>query len=715
MEPTVDGMLLGTAPYMSPEQARGKPVDKRTDIWAFGCVLYEMLTGRRAFGGETTSDVIAAILEREPDWSQLPPQTPPRVRTLLQWCLQKDSRQRLHDIADARPDLTATPTTEIAPSIATRSGNWLLPIAASAAAGAILALILGGAIAGRRAQQAPTFSRIVRLTSGPMREVAPVISPDGKWVAYLSDAGGVGNVWVKFVAGGDAINLTAASGLDIGLGTGIGGLDVSPDGARVAVAARPKGTAAAFSTWEIPAPLPGVARRVLDAGAGNGARWSPDGKHIVFVRPGAAAGDALLIADADGSNPHQIVAPQNGMHAHWPVWSRDGFIYFLRTFTTVANLDPGEIYRVAPREGAPMEAVIATPRRAMYAFPTPDGRGLVYAANPNTAEMRIWWRALPGGAPQQLTAGVGEYAEPHLSADGQTLVCTLYELRQSLVRINVDGRAATETPLTDSFQGDLDPSISPVDDRLVFTSSRSGARLVWTSGLDAKDARPLTGGTAIDERPVFSPDGQQIAFISDRSGRRAIWIVAADGGAPRKVVDADTTGGLTWSRDATRIVYSAGAGAGPGLWSVPTAGGTPQQISTSTLAADPAWSPTADVLAYMSIVREGTASVTHVAFTEGISGQAPREAARAPGANGFSNGMVAWSPDGRRVAVAEQQANATASIWLVDVSSASPPVKLIDLGIGPRIRGFAWTRDGKALIVGKHDWTSDIVLMDQSK
>src|SRR5262249_35975649 len=103
---TADGVLLGTAPYMSPEQARGKSVDKRTDVWAFGCVLYEMLTGQRAFRGDTATDVLAAIVERAPDWSALPVHTPLSVQRLLRRCLEKDANERLHDLADARIEIT---------------------------------------------------------------------------------------------------------------------------------------------------------------------------------------------------------------------------------------------------------------------------------------------------------------------------------------------------------------------------------------------------------------------------------------------------------------------------------------------------------------------------------------------------------------------------------------------------------------------------------
>ncbi len=713
MAPTVAGVLLGTAPYMSPEQARGKPLDKRSDIWAFGCVLYEMLAGRRAFAGDTMSDAIAAILEREPDWSRLPPHTPAAVRALLERCLQKDPKRRLRDIGDAQDDLRPD---RVAPGPATDATvrarrSWIGPLCIGLVGGAAVAALVAAAVGYRRAPETLSFTRIVRLTSGPPREVSPVVSPDGKWVAYLSDAGGSGNVWLKFVAGGEPINLTASSGLEIGLGNGIGGLDISPDGTRIAVPARMRGTNATFTTWEIPAPLPGAPRRVLDVG--NGMRWSPDGTQTVFIKPGSAAGDALFVGGADGANAREIVPPRNGLHIHWPVFSRDGFVYFLRTFTTVANLDPAEIYRIDPRGGA-MEPVVQTPRRALHPAPTPDGRGLIYAADPSTAELRLWWRPSPDAPARQLTTGVGEYAEPQISADGKTLVCTLYELRQSIARINVDGKPPVVTAVTDGFQGDLDPSLSPDGARLVFTSSRSGGRLVWTARPDGSDARPLTSGTAYDVRPAFSPDGRQVAFVSDRSSRRGIWVVDADGGTPRKIIDAETTGGLTWSRDGARILYSAGAGDGPGLWSVAASGGAAERIATPTFAAEPATSPIANVIAFMAVTRDGP-SMTNLGFID-PSGRAVREpiVGRTAGGNGFSNGIVAWAPDGRRLAVVNQQANATASIWVLDAET-SQLVKLLDLGIGPRIRGLTWTTDGTALIVGKHDWTSDIVLMDQGK
>src|SRR3954468_2423856 len=155
--PTIEGVLLGTAPYMSPEQARGKGVDKRADIWAFGCVLYEMVTGRRAFGGETTSDTIVSILEREPDWSVLPATTPRAARRVIERCLEKDPKKRLRDIADARVDLEQADAPAVAAAARDTGGSWVSGLSALAAVGGILIGSLAArlALSSRSAVDAP--------------------------------------------------------------------------------------------------------------------------------------------------------------------------------------------------------------------------------------------------------------------------------------------------------------------------------------------------------------------------------------------------------------------------------------------------------------------------------------------------------------------------------------------------------------------------------
>ena len=204
---TLPGTILGTARYMSPEQARGRPVDKRTDVWAFGCVLYEMLTGRTPFGGETGSDVIAGILEREPAWAVLPGTTPPRVRRLLERCLAKDPKHRVRDIGDARFELddalgspdAPPPTTTGAPAKAPTMARWV----AVAAGSAVLSGVAVWALTPRRPAPSPSWSVSRLVVAQPPAVPLAVdaaqiaVSPDGRSVAYVAGRGSHTQIYVR--------------------------------------------------------------------------------------------------------------------------------------------------------------------------------------------------------------------------------------------------------------------------------------------------------------------------------------------------------------------------------------------------------------------------------------------------------------------------------------------------------------------------------------
>jgi serine/threonine protein kinase/Tol biopolymer transport system component len=708
---TEHGMILGTVAYMSPEQARGLTVDKRTDIWAFGCVLYEMLVGRAAFAGETTTDILGSIIGSGPDWSALPTSTPALIQRLLRRCLAKDPKERLRDIGDARTEIdeTRTGATTITTASKTSRLPWL--IASVAAVVAIAAVVTAWLYHVKPDNVTPRFSRIIPLTSGPARDLGPAISPDGKWVAYISNVGGQPDIWVKFVGGGEAVNLTAAANLEISATTSVGGLDISPDGTRIAVMAKTRSSTGAFSTWEIPAPLPGPPRKLLDDGF-LGMRWSQDGRAIAFIHAGAAAGDALWVADPDGTNRREILPARDGIHIHWPTWSKDGLVYFIRTITTVANLDQVEIYRVNPKGGAE-EPVVSTLRRAMHPVLIPNGAGLIYAANPTGVDLGLWWLPAAGKDAIRLTMGIGDYSEPRISADGRTLVATRYEVHQSLMRVTTtEGELGRITAVTDGYGGDLDPSVSPSGDRIVFSSSRTGERHLWTARIDGSELRQLTSGSGSDDRPAFSPDGKQIVFNSDRDGRHGIWLISADGGVPKKLADVRTTGGLSWSPDGSKVVYAAGAGGWPSLWTLSVDTGQVQAIAAAGAVGEPVWNPGRDLIAYMQALTNGPA-FTRISFVNSAGQPQYTTLPPAPDISaGFSNGIAAWSPDGQRLAVVAQNTNTAASIWIVTPAANAPFRKLVELPVGPRIRGISWTRDGKAVIFGQHDSTGDIVLMD---
>ena len=703
---TQPGLILGTAAYMSPEQARGLAVDRRADIWAFGCVLYELLTGASPFSGASISDVIAHVLEREPDWRALPAATPLPLRRLIQRCLQKDAKTRLRDIADARVELEDASAPPEAAAAAPMKTAWLPWLTGVAALGT---LFFAAAWFLARGDSAPRLSHAVRLTNTPAREFSPAISPDNKWVAYYSEWQGRSDVWVKFLDSGSTINLTSSLNLDLSVRALIGGLSISPDGTMIAVSSRSVKDLPGYDTWTIPAPAGGVPRKLLPSL--QAVQWSPDGKHIACIRAASSRGDALIVADSDGGNQRELVPARGGRHVHWPAWSSDQkWIYFISSYDTWQT-GQSEMYRVSTSGGSD-EPVVTTSRRAIYPAPVPGG-GLIFAANPDAVDLSLWWADDRGRARRQLTIGVGEYSEQRLSIDGSRMVATVTDSLQSAIyRIPVSGSGGM-VRLTDGFSGDVDPSVDPRHDRIVFASARSGHRNLWLAKTDGTDPRPLTTGNAIDERPAFSHDGQQVAFVSDRDGQQGVWVVGADGGAPRLLAHTRVLDTLTWSRDDTRVLYAVPGGDMPHAESVAVASGRVDTVALPTSAVVPAWSPTADVLAYLDPSSTGTSSGGRMALT--VVDAQGRRIFESTAKEAFTNGFIAWSPDGTRIAGVRFPANAAGSIWIVDPTGAQPVRKLIDLPVSMRPHGLAWSSDGASVLLSGAEASSDIVLFDVGK
>ena len=709
------GVIVGTADYMSPEQAAGRPVDHRSDIFSFGVVLFEMAAGLRPFRGDTTVEKIAAILRDDPPaLTEVRADAPAALQPIISQCLEKDPERRLQsarDLVFALEYAAGFMTTPVSAGGVRPAGAPPLALAL-VLAGAVLAGLAAGVLLTRRAETThPAFSRVGRLVATDAAETSPVLSPDGKWVAYLSDAAGPTDVWVKFVTGAQAVNLTAAwrDGLVVSVRRDAGGLDISPDGTQILFDAAVDVSVGRVSSYVIPAPLGGTPRKLIDGG--RGARWSPDGTQIAYVVPGGQAGDSIAVADASGEHPREVLPVAGGLHAHWPAWSADGrYVYFIRGVSTT-NAEPSEIFRV-PAAGGPPERVVATSRRAVFPFPARDGRGLFYSANPADVELSIWWKPDEGQA-VRITSGVGEYAEPRLSADGRALVATVYGLRQSLVELPVGSTAAAPIPLTAGFTGDFDPAVSPRGDRIAFSSTRSGDRNIWTARADGSDARQVTFGPSIDERPAWSPDAASLAFVSSRGDERAIWVARVDGGPPRRVITAQVLDTVSWSPDGRELVYAAPAGDVPGLFRVPATGGSPIRIRTPAGATAPNWSAARNLIAYIEARRgsAGTPTQAQPAFVS-PAGEPVRSIPALPP---LTNGSLAWSPDGRFLAGVSDPGAVRGGVWILPLEPAAAPRRLLQASGDQRFRGVAITAAGDGLIIGLQDRTADIVLFDQGR
>jgi len=304
------------------------------------------------------------------------------------------------------------------------------------------------------------------------------------------------------------------------------------------------------------------------------------------MKPGWSAGDSLWVADADGAHDREIMRASPGIHAHWPAWSADGrFVYFNRSFNS-GNLAPIEVFRVPVEGGAP-EKVIGTSRYAMYPSLSLDGHGMLYSSNPVGVDRALWWKPVDAAA-MRVTTGVGDYAEPRLSRDGQAIVATLFQIRQSLALIAVSGDSSANERILSGGTGDFDPTVSPSGERLALSSTRSGERNIWTADLNGTNGRPVTVGSATDERPAWSPDGRRIAFVSSRGGQRSIWVTDVDGGAPKHIVDAPVLDTIAWSPDGTQLVYAGNAGDVSALFLVPADGGPSRRLHTPASATAPA-------------------------------------------------------------------------------------------------------------------------------
>ena len=552
---TREGQILGTAAYMSPEQARGKAVDKRTDVWAFGCVLYEMLTGRVAFGRNTISDTLAAILEREPDWSALPKGTPPAVRRLLQRCLEKDLKGRLRDIGDARSEIAEVVSGHGSP-VAKRL-PWAVwnPWAGGIA---LAAFVIGGAwyafVRPSRSQSenqpGPANASFSQLTAAPGIEWFPSLSPDGRWVVYAGDAAGNRDIYLQSTTGQTPINLTKDSVDDDDQPA------FSPDGERIAFRSNREGGGIFVMgrTGE-------AVRRVTRAGFKPA--WSPDGLQLAYatesvdVNPQNALGRSeLWVVHVNGGEPRRLT----DVDGTQPSWSPNGRrIAYMTRLDSPAQLD----IRTIPAEGGtpvPVTSSAATDWNPVW---SPDGRYLYFASDRGGA-MNLWRVPMdedsgkPLGEPQAITTPTSYIAHLSVSADGRRLAYSSILATANIGRLTLDpstGDVKGEAGwLTTGSRSWSSPDPSPDGQWVTFYSRLQPEGDLYVTRSDGSALRQVTNDAAIDRVPRWSPDGMWILSFSNRSGLLELWKVRPDGSDLQQLTETGSAGYPVWSPDGSRAV-----------------------------------------------------------------------------------------------------------------------------------------------------------------
>ena len=716
--PRREGAVIGTAAYMSPEQARGLAVDKRTDIWAFGCVLYEMLTGRVTFAGDTVSDSIAKILERDPEWSALPATTPTSIRRLLVRCLAKDASKRLRDMGDVRIEIDATDeglpgTPSVGTAPAAPANAWLkgLPWVA-------LIVLAAGMVARETWRGVPidvagdplANATFARLTDWEGTEEQADISPDGRFVTFVADKGGEFDVWVSQVGTGTFQNLTLDGPPMVTPANVLRSLGFNGDGSEIWF--NPDGNP---GREKVLLPLTGGTPRPFLRRGHSTPAWSPDNSRLAFI-DSDAHGDPLYLADRIGANPGPIkVLPQGtqpffreGGHTHNPVWSPDGeWIYFVYGTGPTGRMD---VWRMKPSGASPEQL---THQHPSVNFLAPLGlRTLLYVARAEDwSGPWLWALDLESKATRRVTTGLEQYTSVSASRDGRRVVATVAKPTATLWRVALNDRRAEDVdayPYAVPTERALAPRHHGASLFYLSLSTRGTGDGLWR--FQNGQAFEVTKGAdnVLSEPPVVSPDGNRVVIVLRRPGKRQLAVMSADGTNARTLAPSIEIHGVVgqgaadWSPDGSWIVAAGSDGTAPGLFKIPVDGGAPVQL-VEGWAYNPVFSPNGDEIIYasgfggaggQSVLRRIRSDGTHVAM--------PPIAVRVGGAHRFL-------PSG--LGLVYLRSIESKDFWLLDLATGTTR-QLTHFSDRGFLNTFDVTPDGKYLVFDRTRQNSDIVRID---
>ena len=605
------GVILGTAAYMSPEQAKGRPADKRCDVWAFGCVLYEMLTARRAFAGNEVSDVLASILAREPDLAALPSATPASIRRLIRRCLQKDRHERLRDIGDARIEIRDALAKADPEMIVTQVHRGSRERRALISALAVTTLTAGAAIAWIVRPAPPPPEMRVEISTPPTTVPGSLaISPDGRTVAFVAAAEDRSQLWLRALDSGTARPLTGTDGAQnpfwspdsrsIGFFADNKLKRVDIDGGSVLILTNVyRGTGGAWNrdgvilfaslgdpisrisdTGGKPAEVPGL----VQEGSNFSPRFLPDGRRFLYYVRGTSEARGVYIGHLDGAAEIRRLFDSDATAG--AVYAASGHLLFVRQRTLFAQpFDPVRLELT----GNPFPVTEDQAGCACLGLSVSDTGSIAYRTTATPGRRRFVWFDRSG----KEIGAVGDVPAmslPSLSPDGQRVV----GYRGNPVDGNVDVwvldiRRIVFSRITSDVADDVAPVWSPNGDRIMFASNRKGTHDLYQTSASGAGGEELLLATSEEKFATdWSPDGRFVLFTTHPMGRSSdIWALPLDGNrTPIRVVHTDfDEQRAQFSPDGQWIAYQSDesgrdeiyvqAFPGPGSkWPVSTNGGT---------------------------------------------------------------------------------------------------------------------------------------------
>ncbi len=715
---TGEGVVLGTVGYMSPEQVRGEKADERSDVFSFGAVLYEMLSGQRAFAGASSADRASAILKEDPpDLRAAGRNIPPAMERIVRHCLEKSPGERFQSAQDLGFHLE-TVLTESEPSASMPLAfqkKKVFPLRWVIAGLAILAAAGAGWWCRGRVPSVHREVSFLRLTDFAGIQDSPAFSPDGKSVTFVSDSTGSRQIWIRLLAGGPPLQITRDAGEHLEPRW-------SQDSAAIIYYTPPPEGDAQGTLWEVPA-LGGPPRRLVSSM--SSADVSHDGKRLTYFRLNGKQME-LVAADRDGSNARVVMQAVVSFSYRRPRWSPDdGSIAYLHSRENWAD----DIYVVSLTGGPPRQVTNDNTLMGGFAW-LADGSGLVYStARGGTVlylpTMHLWTVSPAGTDLQQLTFGEAGDESPDVDHAGRIVVSRRH-MKFDIWKFPVDG-----TPL-DNVRSALrithqtgqvqTPSLSPDDREMVYLSDNGGHGNLWVMELASQATHQITyekdPGTVVGV-PIWSPDGKSITFATNRPSRmgRAVgyWLIHPDGSGLHLAVPEGAW--ATWGPDSKWLYYADSSPVRDTgsfrLLKSPVDGGAAVTVRTDN-ARGPALAPDGSTLYYVVPLENLNGLLDYELRAARPEDGASKLLARISGER-----VPIWqglhpviSRDGKWLVLALDDGQGT-NIWVA--STADGKLKRIT-DFGQRrtfiARRISWSLDGKSVFAAVGEGDSDIVQMD---
>jgi serine/threonine protein kinase/Tol biopolymer transport system component len=739
---TEPGRIMGTINYMSPEQARGRDVDSRSDIFSLGVMLYEMVAGHRPFSGDTKSDVLAAVLmvEQKPLAEKFPGM-PPELNRIVNKALRKDREERyqtakelLVDLKSLRQDLEfeakmgreiwrvprveqPAPQTDQAAKGSTNGRQAASPRTiselfinevkvhprrATITLGVLLiAMIAAGVgvfqlIKSARKPEPFQTMRLTKLTyEGNLAEGQIAISPDGKYVVYVVGEAGLESLLGKHVATSSTVQIVAPAEAKYR------GLSFAPDGNYVFYLIRTKTNL--NNLYQVPA-FGGPSRKLVENAEGP-VTFSPDGQRLAFVRDN---GTHLMLAKADGSEVRILAKRKEGEAWVMPAWSPDGQIIACGVYSPADS--NRRLVQVSVTDGAERPLVSPSWLRLNGVSWLPDGTGLLIAGRDfETRLSQIWFLSFPGGAARRVTNDLSSYFGMGVTADGET-VASVQEDRLSNIWVLPDSNSSRARRLT--FEDNKDEGLAGLsltpDGRIVYSARTTAVWDLWIGNQDG-NSNQLTFDTRGNHSPSVTPDGRYIVFNSSRTGSENIWRMDLDGSNPKQLTNGPGSKGKpNCSPDGNWVVYeNVGENREATLWKVSIDGGTPIQL-TETYSEKAAVSPDGKTVA--CIYYEGRPDVSAKIALIPFEGGPPVKVFDWPAV--VRSRTFRWTPDGLGLIYIDSR-DRVYNLWTQSLDGS--PSKQVTNFSSDQIFGFDISKDGKVVAMARGHEGSDAVLINSFK